>query len=203
MRMKRWIFIAGDFPFGGFCRVTNCALKAKNSSIRIKCLSIRRLSPPLSFVPLHIHISISLTFCVLVKLGSKHPDPVVETSSLASVDPPEVTYQLRFDSSAGNLSSLQLEAIIYASQRHMTRLPNSHRAGFFIGDGAGVGKGRTIAGIIAENFLRQRKRAIWFSVSNDLKIDAERDLRDIGAGEELIRVEPLNKVFSFCYLFYF
>lgn len=36
-----------------------------------------------------------------------------------------------------------------------------------------------------------RKRALWVSVSNDLKYDAERDLRDIGAGK--IDVHPLNK----------
>ncbi len=62
----------------------------------------------------------------------------------------------------------------------------------FEGDGAGVGKGRTIAGIIYENFLRGRNRAIWVSVSNDLKYDAERDLDDIGA--KAIKVHPLNKV---------
>lgn len=61
----------------------------------------------------------------------------------------------------------------------------------FSGDGAGVGKGRTIAGIIFENYLKGRKRAIWVSVSNDLKFDAERDLRDIGAGK--IEVHALNK----------
>lgn len=59
------------------------------------------------------------------------------------------------------------------------------------GDGAGVGKGRTIAGIIFENYMKGRKRAIWVSVSNDLKYDAERDLKDIGAGK--IDVHPLNK----------
>ena len=60
-------------------------------------------------------------------------------------------------------------------------MDSGERAGFLIGDGAGVGKGRTIAGIIFENFLQGRKKAIWVSVSNDLKYDAERDLRDIGA----------------------
>lgn len=62
---------------------------------------------------------------------------------------------------------------------------------FPAGDGAGVGKGRTIAGIIFENYLKGRKRAIWVSVSNDLKYDAERDLRDIGASK--IEVHALNK----------
>lgn len=62
-------------------------------------------------------------------------------------------------------------------------MPDGTRAGFLIGDGAGVGKGRTIAGIIFENYLKGRKRAIWVSVSNDLKYDAERDLKDIGASK--------------------
>ena len=70
---------------------------------------------------------------------------------------------------------------MYASQQHEQFLPDGNRAGFLIGDGAGVGKGRTIAGVIFENYLKGRKRAIWVSVSNDLKYDAERDLGDIGA----------------------
>ena len=49
-----------------------------------------------------------------------------------------------------------------------------------LGDGAGVGKGRTIAGIIYENDLHKRNKAIWISISNDLKVDAQRDLNDVG-----------------------
>jgi len=41
-------------------------------------------------------------------------------------------------------------------------LADGTRAGFLIGDGAGVGKGRTVAGIIYENYLRGRKRALWY-----------------------------------------
>ena len=92
---------------------------------------------------------------------------------------------------------------MYASQQHEQILPDGNRAGFLIGDGAGVGKGRTIAGVIYENYLKVsfftlficrtiliislkgRKRAIWVSVSNDLKYDAERDLSDIGAGDKV------------------
>ncbi|GFR58766.1 protein strawberry notch homolog 1 [Elysia marginata] len=130
-----------------------------------------------------------------LNFGKKHPDPVVETSSLSSVEPPDIKYELRIldecvDEDA-RLSALQLESITYASQRHLTILPNGQRAGYLIGDGAGVGKGRTIAGIIFENYVHRRKRALWLSVSNDLKVDAERDLRDIGAGH--IDVFSLNK----------
>uniref|UniRef100_A0A4W6D942 Protein strawberry notch homolog 2 n=1 Tax=Lates calcarifer TaxID=8187 RepID=A0A4W6D942_LATCA len=117
-----------------------------------------------------------------LKIGLRHPDPVVETSSLSSVSPPEVWYRLSIPEEVidrGCLSALQLEAITYAAQQHETFLPNGDRAAYLIGDGAGVGKGRTIAGIIYENYLLGRKRSLWFSVSNDLKYDAERDLRDI------------------------
>lgn len=130
-----------------------------------------------------------------LKLGKKHPDPVVETASLSSVEPTDVWYQLSIPESTistGSLSALQLEAIVYASQQHEHFLPDGSRAGFLIGDGAGVGKGRTIAGMIYENYLKGRKRAIWVSVSNDLKYDAERDLKDIGASN--IDVYSLNKL---------
>uniref|UniRef100_A0A8D0A8F2 Protein strawberry notch homolog 1 n=1 Tax=Sander lucioperca TaxID=283035 RepID=A0A8D0A8F2_SANLU len=129
-----------------------------------------------------------------LKIGLRHPDPVVETSSLSSVNPPEVWYRLSIPEEVidrGSLSALQLEAITYAAQQHETFLPSGDRAAYLIGDGAGVGKGRTIAGIIYENYLLGRKRSLWFSVSNDLKYDAERDLKDIGAKN--IQVHSLNK----------
>ena len=121
----------------------------------------------------------------------RHPDPIVETSSLASVEPPDVWYDLKMPESVyakGALSALQLEAITYACQKHESFLPNNHRCGFLIG----VGKGRTIAGIIYENYLHGRKKALWLSVSNDLKYDAQRDFSDIGAGK--LQIHALNKV---------
>ncbi|XP_059611939.1 protein strawberry notch isoform X2 [Phlebotomus argentipes] len=129
-----------------------------------------------------------------LKLGKKHPDPVVETASLSSVEPTDVTYKLSIPDDViegGLLSALQLESITYASQAHAHVLPDGSRAGFLIGDGAGVGKGRTIAGIIFENYLKGRKKSLWISVSNDLKYDAIRDLKDIGAHR--IDVHALNK----------
>uniref|UniRef100_A0A8C5KZ57 Protein strawberry notch homolog 2 n=1 Tax=Jaculus jaculus TaxID=51337 RepID=A0A8C5KZ57_JACJA len=127
------------------------------------------------------------------KIGRQHPDRVVETSTLSSVPPPDITYTLALPTSdSGSLSALQLEAITYACQQHEVLLPSGQRAGFLIGDGAGVGKGRTVAGIIVENFMRGRRKALWFSVSNDLKYDAERDLRDIEAPG--IAVHALSKI---------
>ncbi|XP_035277493.1 protein strawberry notch homolog 2a [Anguilla anguilla] len=128
-------------------------------------------------------------------IGISHPDIVVETNTLSSVPPPDITYTLSIPEatvSRGLLSALQLEAIIYACQQHQVILQNGQRAGFLIGDGAGVGKGRTVAGVILENYLKGRRKALWFSVSNDLKYDAERDLRDIEAPN--IPVHALNKI---------
>ncbi|KAL0037371.1 hypothetical protein WJX79_004342 [Trebouxia sp. C0005] len=59
--------------------------------------------------------------------------------------------------------------------------------GFFLGDGPGVGKGRQIASLVFENILRGRTKAIWFSASGDLALDAQRDFHDIGA----LRYEPV------------
>ncbi|CAG7722769.1 unnamed protein product [Allacma fusca] len=129
-----------------------------------------------------------------LKIGKRHPDQVVETASLASVAPPEVTYKLHLPASLidkGLLSALQLEAVTYACQQHEFILESRERAGYLIGDGAGVGKGRTIAGIIYENYLCGRKKAIWVSVSNDLKYDSDRDMKDIGAK---IDITALNKL---------
>lgn len=54
-----------------------------------------------------------------VKIGLRHPDPVVETSSLSSVTPPEVWYKSSIPEESidsGWLSALQLEAVTYAAQ---------------------------------------------------------------------------------------
>lgn len=79
------------------------------------------------------------------------------------------------------LSRVQLEGVIYALQQHEKHLPRGDRAGFFIGDGTGVGKGRELAAIIWENWLRGRRKACWFTCNTDLAVDARRDLDDIGA----------------------
>ncbi|PWZ45096.1 Protein FORGETTER 1 [Zea mays] len=130
-----------------------------------------------------------------LSLGLSHPDPVVETSSLSAVQPPEPTYCLNIMDELDEtnaLSCLQIETIVYACQRHLHHLPTGHRAGFFIGDGAGVGKGRTIAGLIWENWQQGRHKAVWVSVGSDLKYDARRDLDDVGA--KCVQVHPLNKL---------
>ena len=71
---------------------------------------------------------------------------------------------------------------MHACQCHEMFLPdNKTRHGFFLGDGAGVGKGRQLAGLIKENCAQGRFKAVWLSASADLALDAHRDLTDIGA----------------------
>ncbi|KAL9146939.1 hypothetical protein ABFS82_13G142200 [Erythranthe guttata] len=126
-----------------------------------------------------------------LSIGPPHPDPIVETSSLSAVQPPEPTYNLVIKDdleSSKALSCLQIETLVYACQH----LPSGARAGFFLGDGAGVGKGRTIAGLIWENWHNGRRKAVWISVGSDLKFDARRDLDDVGAS--CIEVHALNKL---------
>ncbi|MCO5607600.1 hypothetical protein L7F22_061797 [Adiantum nelumboides] len=128
-------------------------------------------------------------------IGTPHPDPVVETSALSAVQMPETTYVLAIAEEIEQsraLSCLQLETLVYASQRHLQLLPNGSRAGFFLGDGAGVGKGRTIAGLKWENWQQGRRRALWLSVGSDLRFDARRDLNDVGAS--CIPLHALNKL---------
>lgn len=77
--------------------------------------------------------------CVImftVKFGQKHPDSVVETSSLSSVEVPDVWYKLSIPESTIDycyLSALQLESITYTCQKHESMLPSGERAGYLIG----------------------------------------------------------------------
>ena len=65
------------------------------------------------------------------------PDPVLHShSSLSSVEPPQVWFDLKLPPHVieqVQLSSLQLEAVVYACQQHMNILSDGSRAGFLIG----------------------------------------------------------------------
>ena len=130
-----------------------------------------------------------------VKGGMPHPAPIVESASMAAVLPPEITYRPHLSReivTEGRLSDIQLERVIYAGQRHEQRLPDGSRAGYYVGDGTGVGKGRILAGIILDNFNQQRKRALWLSVNNDLLDSTRRDLSDLGADIALARINDYS-----------
>ena len=69
--------------------------------------------------------------------------------------------------------------------------PVRFRRGWMLGDGTGCGKGRQVAAIILDHWLRGRRRALWLSASDKLLEDARRDWAAIGGTEaDLI---PLGK----------
>jgi hypothetical protein len=114
---------------------------------------------------LHLFPQRRLTFGDIVdetdtftKVNATHPANIVESSSLASVAPPDTSYTLDFPEEIG-LSLLQKETIKIACNQHEQVFPDGSRAGFLIEDGTGVGKERMIAGLIFENF---RRRPICF-----------------------------------------
>jgi predicted RNA methylase len=145
-----------------------------------------------------------------------HPTKLVQSAAMASVAPPKPKYQPHLPVGLvkqGLLSEAQLESVIYAGEAHSQHLagswtvdatfdkvdaaPETHdtavvfRKGWFLGDGTGAGKGRQVAGIILDNWLKGRRRAVWISKSDKLLVDAQRDWRALG--QEPLLVTPLAR----------
>jgi predicted RNA methylase len=145
-----------------------------------------------------------------------HPTKLVQSAAMSSVAPPKPSYRphvLPNIVSAGLLSDAQLESVIYAGEAHTGFLAGSwtvdetfdivsaapddrddavqFRRGWFLGDGTGAGKGRQVAGILLDNWLKGRRRAVWVSKSDKLIEDAQRDWSALG--QERLLVTPLSR----------
>jgi predicted RNA methylase len=145
-----------------------------------------------------------------------HPTRLVQSAAMASVAPPRPTYRPRLPACAiseGLLSDAQLESIIHAGEAHSSHLAGAwtvdatfdvvaaapddakgavrFRRGWFLGDGTGCGKGRQVAGIILDNWLKGRRRALWISKSEALIEDARRDWSALG--QERLLIQPLPR----------
>ena len=70
--------------------------------------------------------------------------------------------------------------------------PIRFRRGWMLGDGTGCGKGRQVAAIVLDQWLRGRKRALWLSQSDKLLEDTRRDWCAVGGRAD--DVIPLGKV---------
>ncbi|WP_375167883.1 strawberry notch-like NTP hydrolase domain-containing protein [Bradyrhizobium sp. CCGB01] len=145
-----------------------------------------------------------------------HPTKLVQSAAMASVAPPKPSYRPHLPVNVmadGVLSDAQLESIIYAGEAHSEFLAGSwtvdatfdvlatalddaenavrFRRGWFLGDGTGAGKGRQVAAILLDNWLKGRRRAIWISKSDKLIEDAQRDWSALGM--ERLLVTPLSR----------
>ncbi len=131
--------------------------------------------------------------------AQQHPGKLVQSAAMSAVEPPSPTYAPVLPANLiqeGLLSIAQLEAVVYAGQAHSERLPNGSRKGFFIGDGTGVGKGREISGIILDNMMQGRKKAVWVSFNEGLIEDARRDFAGIGGDPAKIFFQGKTKAGS-------
>jgi predicted RNA methylase len=149
--------------------------------------------------------------------GAKiHPTKLVQSAAMASVAPPKPSYRPHLPArviSDGLLSDAQLESVIHAGEAHAGELAGSwnvdetfdivtaapddaenavrFRRGWFLGDGTGAGKGRQVAGVLLDNWLKGRRRAVWVSKSDKLIEDAQRDWSALG--QERLLVTPLSR----------
>lgn len=114
----------------------------------------------------------------LVRGAQPHPANVVESTAMASVEPPDVTYRNHLPSEViaeGRISNLQIEDVIYAGQATTVLLPDGSRKGHWNGDGTGIGKGREIYTFIYNELQQGRSKHVHISASHQLHADAERD----------------------------
>lgn len=147
---------------------------------------------------------------IVIDGAAEHPTPLVESVAMGSIAAPmpEAVPQLPNGLVAkGLLSAAQAETLIYAASAHARDLPGrfepedkgcslkafaegqTYRQGYFLGDGTGAGKGRQVASVILDRWVRGERRHIWVSKNEALLEDARRDWAALGGLP--IDIQPL------------
>jgi protein-L-isoaspartate O-methyltransferase len=119
----------------------------------------------------------------VVRGSLPHPANVVESTAMACVEPPDVTYRHHLPAEViveGRVSNLQIEDVIYAGQATSAILPDGSRKGHWNGDGTGIGKGREIYAFMYNELAQGRTKHVHISVGHQLVADAERDRSAVG-----------------------
>jgi predicted RNA methylase len=129
-----------------------------------------------------------------VQVAGSHPHNValVESNTMRMVNMPVAKHKVNFSTEvvrSGALSAVQLENVIYARNAHSQVLKDGiTRKAFFIGDGTGVGKGRSGAGIVMDNYYERNGnlRVLWVTKEFSLVEATKRDWRDLGGDPNFV-----------------
>ena len=107
-----------------------------------------------------------------------HPETSLETS-------PETSHETLSETSTEN-TTVKLPC---------GRLDTGHRSGFFLGDGAGVGKGRQIAGLVYEHYRSSGRRALWVRyISFFKRSPAHRSYNQLHCLPRCVALQPQSAV---------
>jgi hypothetical protein len=148
---------------------------------------------------------------ITIEGAADHPTPLVESVAMGSIAAPLPHAEPHLPDglvTKGQLSAAQSETLIYAASAHARDLPGRYepedkgcslkasgegqvyRQGYFLGDGTGAGKGRQVASVILDRWVRGERRHIWISKNEALLEDARRDWSALGGLP--IDVQPLG-----------
>ncbi len=149
---------------------------------------------------------------IAIEGARDHPTPLVESIAMGSITAPLPAAVPQLPSNLiaeGLLSEAQTETLIYAASAHSRDLAGlfepegkgcalkasangcAYRMGYFLGDGTGAGKGRQVAAVILDRWVRGERRHIWISKNEALLEDARRDWTALGGLP--IDVQPLGQ----------
>ncbi len=123
---------------------------------------------------------------------------IVESSALASVTPPKIETKPKIPDSIpsnGVLQAHQYQAVCQAVNAHNKLLPDGRRMGYFCGDGTGVGKTRTIAGVLLDAMNRKlgKGKALIVSKNSDLFDSAKSDFEPFGLADNLFELDEKGR----------